>query len=105
MLVSDDSMDLTENEDLLANPKLKKSQIISDKSDGVILNTTEDQELRRELEREHKRQLRLEAKKIAEEESLKERKDKALKGMKYLLGVSQKYSKFFQDKVFSEVTE
>lgn len=102
MLVSDDSMDASDNKDLLANPKLKESLRLLTSEASVILNRSEDLELRLELEKEYKRQLRLEAKKLAEEESLKKRKETALKGMKYLLGVSEKYSNFFRGKVFSE---
>ncbi|XP_018561302.1 lymphoid-specific helicase-like [Anoplophora glabripennis] len=106
VVISDESLDLnsSKNKNIDTNREEVENfeQSLLSASNGLILNTTEDLELRRELEREYKKQLRVEAKKLAEEESLKQRREKALKGMKYLLGVSEKYSEFFQEKVFSE---
>ncbi|KAJ8961430.1 hypothetical protein NQ318_014677, partial [Aromia moschata] len=67
-------------------------------------NADKDQDIELEIERRRKlrKKQRLEAKRLAEEESLRKRKEKALKGMKYLLGLSEKYSAFFKEKVFSE---
>ncbi|KAJ8969680.1 hypothetical protein NQ314_001642 [Rhamnusium bicolor] len=70
------------------------------------LKLEEDLKLKEELEKEYRKNLlkeqKLQAKRLAEEKSLQQRQEKALKGMKYLLGLSEKYSTFFKEKVFSE---
>ncbi|KAJ8921989.1 hypothetical protein NQ315_008626 [Exocentrus adspersus] len=103
--ISDTKSDIKYDESLKENPDPNWS-FAEENYDGVIFETTEDKALQRELEKEYRRQIRreqkLEARKRAEEESLRERQEKALKGMKYLLGLSEQYSSFFKEKVFSD---
>ncbi|KAJ8983009.1 hypothetical protein NQ317_014306 [Molorchus minor] len=78
-------------------------------SNNILLNTENIDKQIKALELETRRRIlkerRLEAKRLAEEESLRQRKEKALKGMKYILGISEKYSTFFKKKMFSNDAE
>lgn len=74
------------------------SDISSLTNNDLSINGVELQEEEFRLKKKHTKEERAVLRKLKEEQITQEKKEKALKSMNYLLGASQKYSKYFLQK-------